>query len=183
MNKKQFISILETRLSPLHPDERRELLSDVESHFQFGLQNGRSEEEIARELGDPFEMAREALGDRFTEAPVYLQRSPSGVGQLFIGIGLFFCALVAVPLQIGLWAGGIGIAAGAAAVIFSPVLVLIEYLYNGTFYPAKLFLSISFIGVGILLAYLVRWIFLGLFAMLRGYLRWNTRLLKGRTVQ
>lgn len=181
MNKKQFLSILETRLAPLHPDERRELLSDVESHFQFGLQNGRSEEEIARELGDPFEMAREALGNSYTETPVQIQGAPSVMGQLFIGIGLFFCALVAVPFQIALWAGGIGLASGAAAGILSPVLVLLEYLYIGTFFPAKLFLSISFVGVGILLAYLVRFVFLGLIAMLRGYIQWNTRMLKGRS--
>ncbi|WP_235439862.1 DUF1700 domain-containing protein [Paenibacillus sp. DMB20] len=90
MNKKQFLSILETRLAPLHPEERRELIGDVEAHFDFGLQNGRSEEEIARELGDPFEVAREALGDRFTDMPVYLPSNPSIIGRIFILIGLFF---------------------------------------------------------------------------------------------
>ena len=183
MNKKQFLSILETRLAPLQPDERRELLGDVESHFEFGMQNGRSEEEISRELGDPFTMAREALGDRFTDMPVQIQGSPSGLARIFIRIGLFFCALVAVPFQIALWAGGIGIAAGAVATILSPVMVLLEYIFNGTFYPAKLFLAISFIGVGILLSYLVRLIFKGLMAMAQGYLSWNIQMVKGRPVQ
>lgn len=183
MNKTQFLSILETRLAPLSREERNELLSDVESHFEFGLQNGRTEEEIARELGDPFEIAREALGDRFTDMPIYLQKSPPATGRIFIGIGLFFCGLVAVPFLIALCAGGIGLAAGTAAAILSPVLVLLDYLFNGTFYPAKLFLSISIVGVGILLAYLVKWILVGLMMLVRGYFRWNIRMVKGRSVQ
>lgn len=182
MNKTQFLSILKTRLAPLSREERNELLSDVESHFEFGLQNGRTEEEIARELGDPFEIAREALGDRFIDMPIYLEKSPSATGLIFIGIGLFFCGLVMVPFLIALCAGWIGIAAGAAACILSPLLVLMDYLFNGTFYPAKLFLSISMVGVGILLTYLVKWAFIGLKMLIRAYFRWNTRMLKGRSV-
>ncbi|GAE04899.1 DUF1700 domain-containing protein [Paenibacillus sp. JCM 10914] len=67
MTKQQFIAILESRLAPLPPHERKEFIQDVESHFIIGMQNGRNEQEIARELGDPFEMAKEALGDRFIE--------------------------------------------------------------------------------------------------------------------
>ncbi|MFC7679492.1 DUF1700 domain-containing protein [Paenibacillus sp. GCM10028914] len=182
MNKKQFLSILETRLRPLQPDERNELLNDVESHFQFGLQNGRTEEEIARELGDPFEIAREALGVRITDTPVLNQREHGALGRIFIGIGLFFCGLVAFPFLIALCTGGVALAVGSAATILSPILVLLDYLYNGTYYPAKLFMSISFIGVGILLTYVVRWVFIGLWVMIRGYFKWNIHMLKGRSL-
>ena len=183
MNKKQFLSILETRLAPLHPEERRELIGDVEAHFDFGLQNGRSEEEIARELGDPFEVAREALGDRFTDMPVYLPSNPSIIGRIFILIGLFFTGLIAVPLLAAFWSCGIGFAAASAGGIASPVLLLIDYLLNGNFSPAKLFMSISLVGVGILLAYLSRWIFIGLWVMTKGYAGWNIRMMKGRSAR
>lgn len=106
MTKKQFISILESRLAALPPGERREFIQDVESHFVIGMQNGRSEEEIARELGDPFEMAKEALGDRYVDmempAPAAVRR-PSAIGKYAVGTGLFFCALVTVPFLAALW--------------------------------------------------------------------------------
>lgn len=183
MTKKQFISILESRLAALPPGERREFIQDVESHFVIGMQNGRPEEEIARELGDPFEMAKEALGDRYVDmempAPAAVRR-PSAIGKYAVGTGLFFCALVTVPFLAALWSGGVAIALGALATLLSPVLVLLDYILNGTFYPAKLFLSISLIGIGIFLGYATRSAMVGLLSLTLRYSRWNTRLLKGR---
>ncbi|WP_256719595.1 DUF1700 domain-containing protein [Paenibacillus glucanolyticus] len=100
MTKKQFISILESRLAALPPHERREFIEDVVSHFDIGMQNGRSEQEIARELGDPFEMAKEALGDRYVDMEIPVPASagkPSSFGKIAMGAGLFFCAMVMIP--------------------------------------------------------------------------------------
>ncbi len=62
--KDQFLVRLESELAPLPPEEREELMEDYRSHFMFGLQNGKTEEEIAGELGDPREIAQEALHQR-----------------------------------------------------------------------------------------------------------------------
>ncbi|CAM3368885.1 putative membrane protein [Paenibacillus sp. LBL] len=183
MTKKQFISILESRLAALPPHERREFIEDVVSHFDIGMQNGRSEQEIARELGDPFEMAKEALGDRYVDMEIPVPASagkPSSFGKIAMGTGLFFCAMVMIPFLAALWSGGVAIAAGSLATLLSPVLVLLDYMVNGTFYPAKLFLSVSFVGIGILLGYLTRSIISGLLSITLGYSRWNTRMMKGR---
>lgn len=150
------------------------------------MQNGRSEEEIARELGDPFEMAKEALGDRYVDMEMpslAAVRRPSAIGKYAVGAGLFFCALVAVPFLAALWSGGVAIALGALATLLSPVLVLLDYIVSGTFYPAKLFLSISLIGIGIFLGYATRSAMIGLLSLTLRYSRWNTRLLKGREAQ
>jgi hypothetical protein len=72
MTKAQFLTTLRMKLSVLPPEECNELMEDYESHFAFGLQNGKSEEEIVAELGDPEELAKEALGSRYVpERPVY----------------------------------------------------------------------------------------------------------------
>lgn len=65
MNRMEFIALLETNLSALPPEERAELLEDYEAHFSIGLENGKTEQEIAQELGDPVELAKEALGNRY----------------------------------------------------------------------------------------------------------------------
>lgn len=186
MTKQQFMSILESRLSVLPPDERRELIQDVESHFAFGLQSGRTEEDIARELGDPFELVREAIGDRHVEdigMPPPYRRKPDPVRAIAAGTGLFFCGLVAVPFLAALWSGGVAIAAGALACVLSPALVLAEYLVNATFYPAKMFLSVSLVGIGILLVYAAYSAFRGLIKLTWCYSRWNARIMKGGDVR
>lgn len=182
MTKKQFISILQSRLRPLPPQERRELVQDVESHFAFGLQNGRTEQEIADELGDPFEIAREALGDRFL-APEVPINEPTRLAKAFIMIGLIFCGLVAVPFLFAMWAGGAGIALGAVASVLSPVLFVIDSVLQDSFYPAKMFLSIALVGFGLLLAQVSLLIFSALVKITRGYSNWNARMMKGRNYE
>lgn len=43
MNRKQFLTEVEQRLSPLPAEVRNELLSDLSQHFDYGLVNGKSE--------------------------------------------------------------------------------------------------------------------------------------------
>jgi uncharacterized membrane protein len=76
MTKEHFLSMLDTELAPLPPEEREELMEDYRAHFMFGLQNGKTEAEIITELGDPHEIAQEALQQRvdtppLDEKPVY----------------------------------------------------------------------------------------------------------------
>lgn len=179
MNKKQFINVLEKRLAPLPPQERRELISDVESHFLIGIQNGRSEEDIARELGDPNEMARDALGDRFPNHTVNAGRSKGISGKIATRTGLFFCGMLVVPLLITLWAGGVSLGLITAASVASPVLVMLDYVISGDFFPAKFFLSLALLGAGILISFAVRSIYAGLKAVSKKYIHWNKKWIGG----
>lgn len=182
MTKKQFISILESRLAILPADERREFIQDMEAHFAFGLQNGRTEKEIAEELGDPFVIAREALGDLHPlQAPPANERNT--VAKAFIATGLALFGLIAYPLLAALWITGGGVALSAAAAVISPALVVVDYILQDSFYPAKLFLSIALVGFSLFLWQASRLIFSALTKLTRGYSNWNTRVMKGRTHQ
>lgn len=57
MNKSEFIAAMEQRLLRLPKSERDEILNDFEVHFVNGLAEGRTEEEISAELGDPAELS------------------------------------------------------------------------------------------------------------------------------
>jgi len=59
MNRHAYIQTLKEGLKGLKPDAQSEVLADTEAHFDAGLEAGRSEEEIAKGLGDPARMARE----------------------------------------------------------------------------------------------------------------------------
>lgn len=199
MNKNEFLSTLSANLSILPPEERDDLMNDYETHFAFGLQNGKTETEIVQELGDPEELAREAIGERrFPQDPVYWfasnhnqeqpqqpapavpAASPRSIfATVMVCIGLFFVDIVAVPFLAALWLFGLSFILVAASGIISPVLVLLDYMMQGTFFPAKGFASIAFLGVGILLAMLSSYVIKGLLVISRKFFDWNMSAIKG----
>ncbi|MEF2968250.1 DUF1700 domain-containing protein [Paenibacillus sp. M1] len=201
MNKSEFLAQLHDHLSVLPPEERSELLEDFEAHFAFALQNGKTEEEIAHELGNPAELARDAIGERFaSKEPVYWfdptanpeipdppqqtnhpVKAPrrGGFATTMVYTGLFFLNLVAVPLLISFWAVWISLIASAISGIASPVLIGLDYLAGNGFYPAKGFATISLVGIGILLAIASRYLFKALTRISVSYWSWNVRATKG----
>lgn len=61
MNKQEYIAALEKELLRLPKAERDDILSDYESHFALGEQEGKTQEEVAAALGDPYELAAHYL--------------------------------------------------------------------------------------------------------------------------
>lgn len=61
--KNEFLTKLETLLSRVPEDDRKDMLYDYEEHFEVGLANGKSEKELTIELGDPYVIARDLLAD------------------------------------------------------------------------------------------------------------------------
>lgn len=59
MKKKEFLDLLRYYLRNLPSNIINDIISDYEEHFECGLQAGRSEEEIVKELGEPEKIANE----------------------------------------------------------------------------------------------------------------------------
>ena len=58
MNRKEYMERLWMDLQDLDHSTAEEIIQDFEHHFEQGRKEGRSEEEIARELGDPVRRPR-----------------------------------------------------------------------------------------------------------------------------
>ncbi|WP_059041609.1 HAAS signaling domain-containing protein [Paenibacillus rubinfantis] len=207
MNKSEFLANLRAHLSVLPPEEQNELLEDYEAHFAFGLESGRTEEDIVLELGDPAELAKEAIGNRYVPrehvywfggaepAPVPDAPAPSAAAGVYgsegdmrrrnsfasvmVYIGLFFLNIVIIPPLISLWSVVFSLAVSAAAGILSPLLLGLEYLWHGEIFTAKIFASVAAVGMGILLAVVTRYAYKGMLRLSVAYLRWNVRMAKG----
>lgn len=63
MNKQQFMFTLSQNLKPLGQSTVQEILADFDDHFRNGLDAGQSDDEIANELGNPAEIARQYLDE------------------------------------------------------------------------------------------------------------------------
>ncbi|CAM4215876.1 DUF1700 domain-containing protein [Paenibacillus phoenicis] len=208
MNKSEFLANLRAHLSVLPPEEQNELLEDYEAHFAFGLESGRTEQEIVLELGDPAELAKEAIGNRYvpqehvywfggaepaatpgaavsTTPPTGVYDNEAGVrrrsvfASVMVYIGLVFINLIVVPLLISCWAVVVSLAASSAAGILSPLLLGLEYLWHGEIFTAKIFASVAYVGLGMLLAVVTRYAYKGMLWLSIAYLRWNVRIAKG----
>ncbi|UVI30832.1 DUF1700 domain-containing protein [Paenibacillus spongiae] len=182
MIKEQYLQQLWKHLDKIPEPKRREIMFDYEDHFRIAAELGRSEEEAARELGDPQMIAREMLlGYRVEEA-----ENSGGVVRLSkavlatAGLGFFnlvfvlgpYIALLSVLLSLWVVSGACGILAIGA-------------MYEGFFGDAVTrmqasFIAISAIGVGMLLGAGTHKLTRGVFKMTLKYLRFNTRVIMNK---
>ena len=181
MNKKQFITELDTSLKKLSPEERQDILQDFEEHFAIGLGEGKTEEQISISLGSPKQIGKEMLASFHLEKVEATTTTGNLIRAVWAVIGLGFFNLVIVlgpfialiAILCGGWITGIGF-------IASPLLILLEtVIHPGTFDTFELFLSITLSGLGL---FIVIGMYFATHLLTNGFLRYlkfNTKLVKG----
>jgi uncharacterized membrane protein len=182
MGKNEFITKLETLLSRVPEHDRKEMLYDYEEHFQVGLENGKSENELIAELGDPHVIARDLLAD-YRIGRAEKDKTPSNMGRAILAtISLSFFNLVFI---IGPVAGLFGAYVALCAVSFSlmvlPLAVLGSYFFGYSYetFAVNFFVSITVFSLGVLLS--IGMIYVGKFFynVILKYIKFNARLIKG----
>lgn len=102
MRKDEFMREMERDLDKVSEAERKEILYDYEEHFRIGKENGKTEEAICMELGNPKEIASSYITDYkdtnkrhinnkevYKSTPVYSRGSTlNPLGVLFIAAGI-----------------------------------------------------------------------------------------------
>jgi len=176
MKKNEFISALEKALAELNSDERREIISDFQEHFANGLAGGKTEEEVARELGDPV-----TLAGQYTEG--LTENKPTGTGSrvsqgalALVGLVLFD-VMIAVPVisslfgvWVALWAINAAIFAVSFAGFAAPFWVNSALSGAGCVCLGVSLLALSVLwGIG--MCYLTKWCGRGLLEFGRAHLR------------
>ena len=115
----------------LPSDDREEILEEFKDHFTFGLEEGKTEEEISKSLGSPQHIAKEIVAtsqlEMFGEKRSFgnLLRATWAV----IGLSFFNLVIVLGPflglvgVLIGGWVTGLGFTV-------SPILLLIGVVFD-----------------------------------------------------
>ena len=150
MNRADFLGTLRRRLAGLPPAEIDEIVADYAVHFADGAAAGRSEEEIARALGDPLRLARELRAEagfrRWEQS-----RTPANFMTAVLG----FVALIAVdfifllPLLAGL--ALFTLIAGVVAIGFclAGFVLFIRAGFFGLHSLLRALLGMGFLGFGV----------------------------------
>lgn len=188
MTKNEFLDQLDSLLAEIPLEDRNDILYDYDEHFRIGIENGKSEEEIATSLGDIRVIAKQFKTDYKIK---HAEINPSA-GNAFravlatAGMGFFNLVFVLGPflallgLMIALFASaaaifisGIGLFAG---IFISPLFPsLVSMPVNTTF---SLFASIGLTCFGALFfisdCYLARFFY----KITMKYLKWNIEIIK-----
>ncbi|WP_000164671.1 HAAS signaling domain-containing protein [Bacillus wiedmannii] len=181
MTKNKFLQQLNASLKRLSEKERADILKDYEEHFTFGLEEGKSEEEIVTSLGSPAQIAKELLADYHIEKVTASATTGNVFRAIWAVIGLGFFNLLIV----------LGPAITLAALIFSgwilgisflgaPLLVLVDtIIHPNTFLLFNLFVSLALCGLGYFIV--IAMLFLTKLAKngFVRYLKFNIALVKG----
>ena len=190
MNKKEFLDNLSKYLRGIPGEDEQDIISDFEEHFEMGKKEGRTEEDLAKSLGDPKALANQLKANIMVAQAEKETTAVNITRAVFASLGLGFFNLIFVlgpfigilGILTGLFAAAIGTTAGGITgllgTIFSPLFP--EY-FNMIVNPAVgIFASIGAICFGILFfigdIYLTR----GFFRLFIRYIKFNARVLTGR---
>lgn len=190
MNKQTFLTTLRNSLKGLENQDIDEILYDYEEHFRIGMEQGKSEEEIAKTLGDVKSIARQYKADCLIKKAEE-DTSTANIVRAVVAAGLlgFFNLVVIFGPFMGLVGILIGLFATAGSLIVSGI-AMIVFVVLAPFFPAQIslaglnsafivFLSIGITCLGLLsaigMSYLTKYFYIGTVK----YLKWNIEFVKG----
>lgn len=199
MNKEQFLYKLEGLLQSFSSEERRDILYDYEEHFRIGIEEGKSEENIAKELGNPqyiVDQYNKTEGSRnntfesstFFHSDVYREAPRTSVARsVMVAVALFFLNIAIMgPLFISAFAVILSFFVSSFAILLSSIVLLIAPIVPALVsIPFQVpFLSLLLFSIG--LASLGSLFFIGsyyagkyVYKLTINYCKFNIRLIKG----
>ena len=182
MNKKEFLEKSDKALAGIPKDEKKEVMRDYEEHFSIGLEKGKTEEGIAKSLGDPASLAKTTKAEY---AIARAKREP-GIKNIFratiavAGLGLFNLIFVLIPLIIAV---ELLFAAYIVAVVFiaMPFLMLVYptsvSILSGDTPTWMVVAGFHIIGDVLLVGLL--YVTKGFYKLILAYLRMNVKIIRG----
>ncbi len=188
MNKKDFLKVLSSNLGNISTTDKKEIIADYEEHFDIGLKNNKSEEEICELLGNPKSIAKQYKMDMMIKE-AEKSRSISGIIKAIIaslGLGFFnivfllgpFIGLVAV--LISLFAAGFSITISGVFIFFAAIIqpFVSSIFFIGINPVIAIFLSIGTTAFGLLFligdCFLAKYFYIGTIK----YLKFNLKIIR-----
>ena len=183
MNKSEYLNKLTNELGHMPYGDVKDIIQSMEEHFDEGVSEGRSEEEIAASLGDPAELAQEFKdGAKFKQVIKRRKLSdnfkgPDGRSRIFVILFNIFLGVECWLILLAAIFAAFMCLAGDAAIIGLIVAGLITGALTEFIVPF-IFMILTLICVAVFLLMLL---ILGIkyYAKgLRPHIRWNKNVWK-----
>lgn len=182
MDRKTFLNTLSRNLKSISKEEKYSILFEYETHFEDGLMDGKNEETIAAELGDPKRIAKELNSTYSIQKAENNPTNSNVMNALVTALGLsilnIFFILIPLLTYISLI---ISFVFMAVLFILSPIFLALDYFINGANAVSLFegFTVTALVGGGILLSLALYYIIQFSNRLLIQYAKWNVKTLKG----
>lgn len=181
--KKQFLNELEGLLQGIPEADRQDILRDYEEHFQIGLENGKSEEEITADLGSPRTIAKEVSA----EYHITTAKENQTAGNMFraviaiLSLGFFNLVFVLGPF-IGLIGVMIALYSIPITLVTTPFLIVAGLGLPASFAELMqiIFLFMTLFGLGTLFTIGLIYLTKGVYKLVLKYLQFNLSIIRGK---
>ncbi|MCT4597075.1 MAG: DUF1700 domain-containing protein [Vallitalea sp.] len=198
MNKDEYLKKLDKLLTNLPYDERRDIMYDYEEHFNSAIQDGKSQEEIAKELGKPERIALSYINkndynnnnNSSTVNNHVVSNNKTRISIPLLIIMLFFNIVFVAGIYIGIWGvlfgfitSGIAIAVSSIVVLFASVfslpLMYVSVPFSIYTYPLLGVLSSVFLlSLGVLITIGTFYLIKGYIHLTIKYINWNKNIVR-----
>ena len=167
MDKQMFIKTMNRELEPLKQAARQEILADFEEHFENGKSSGKTEQQVAEELGNPRELAAQYVAEAASDEKRGIQAGKVG-RSIMAAFGLLLLdVMIIIPIVaslfavvLSLWTIPLAVGFSAGALIFLPLfgmpLVVSYWLILVISIALLAFAVASFIGMIYLSKYFIK---------------------------
>lgn len=152
MNRNEFIGKLDSYLKGIAEDDKKEIIYDYEEHFIIGIEQGKTENEIAEALGDPIFIAKQFRNNYFIKKAETETSTRNMAGAVFASVGVGFMNLLLVPLIIAAACVLAALLLAGGGILISIIASLGALLI--AFYVTALSMTLS--GIGIIIAIFVQ---------------------------
>lgn len=130
MSRNEFLNILERSLGGMSQMEKNDILYDYKEHFNAGLSEGKTEEEICSALGDPAAIAKQYRVEYIVKRADENRTAGNIARAIFAALSLgFFNLIFIIPILaaligvlVGLYAAAIGIGLSGVALFLATLL-------------------------------------------------------------
>lgn len=182
MNERLFMIELKMELRGLPEETKNEIITDYETYFQEAKREGLTEKEIIQRLGGSGTALGQSVLEKMKPSKAENENHSSNVNKVLVTIGLIFFNLIIVlgPL-IGLIGVAFSFIVMLGAFFISPALVLLNFVLRGG-HLFELMVSFILFGSSILLYPLLKKGISELIRLLKAYLKWNKKVMRGGAV-
>lgn len=182
MRNNEFLSTLNSLLSRVPEKERHEMLYDYQEHFEIGANDGKSEKELAGELGDPHVIARELLADYFISKAESDQTATNMFRAIFAAVSLSFFNIIFIAGPVAALLGTyLALCAAAILLTLSPFGIMASSFMGFSIenFAFNFFFSLTLVSLGLLMS--IGMIYVGkyFYHLILRYIKFNLRIVKG----
>jgi len=182
MRRNDYLKQLHKHLKHVNDNERQDIINEYDTHFYSGLQEGKSEEQIAEELGNPKQLARElnasAAIERAEQSNQVGDVSQAILAVMGLSILNFFVILIPFIIILSIVFTFI---LTTISFVLSPLALIFKGMVEGfqEVLMLDIFVTGTMFGIGLMLFVITYLITKGFYILCVKYLKWNIQVMKG----